>query len=72
MNAAYVLGTIGTIGCLIGSWLTGNKNRKGFLSIALGEVFWITSAVYREAWDLLPLCIVFLALALRNYLKWSK
>lgn len=56
-----------------GAWIVGNKNRKGFLALALCDVFWIAYVVMEGVtYGLLVVVVPMLFINLRNFIKWGK
>lgn len=64
-------GWLANIILIVGALLIGEKNRKAFLFVIVGEGLWIFRSVELKAWDMLACCLVFLFLAIRNYFKWA-
>ena len=67
-----MLGWIGNIFIVVGLWGVGNKNRNAFLFSIAGESAWIANAYLRSDWALTSICIVFLLMAVRGYIKWGQ
>lgn len=58
---------------LIGAWLVGNKDKKGFILIFLGCAVWVFVALTRPGvLGLLLVVIPALWINIRNYFKWYK
>lgn len=57
---------------LLGLWLTGSKCRHGFACTIAGESLWVIIAANRGAFDLSLLCVAFVAVAVRNFRRWSR
>lgn len=67
-----MIGWIGNIFIILGLWGIGNKNRKAFIFSVIGEILWIIKAVNDGSWDLAAICVVFAAVAIRNWFLWGK
>lgn len=67
-----MLGWIGNVFIVAGLWGAGNRYRPAFLASVVGESFWIANAYSRSDWALGSICVVFLAMALRAYVKWGQ
>lgn len=67
-----MLGWIGNVFIVIGLWGIGSKWRPAFLFSVAGESFWIVHSVNQEMWDLAAICVVFLMMALRGWVKWGE
>lgn len=67
-----MLGWIGNIFIVAGLWGVGNRSRNAFLLSITGETFWIANAYLRADWALTSICVVFLLMAVRGYVKWGK
>lgn len=66
-----MLGWIGNIFIIGGLWSVGNKNRDGFLLSIIGEAAYILRSVRVHDWSLAFVCVIFLAMAVRGYIKWA-
>jgi hypothetical protein len=66
------VGWVGNVFIVIGIWLVGNRDRRAFLFSIVGECAWIIAALMRHQYDLAVICVVFAALAGRNYVQWGK
>lgn len=66
-----MLGWIGNAFIVAGLWGVGNKRRGAFILSAVGELLWIANATGRGDWALASICVVFLLMALRSYVKWA-
>lgn len=66
-----VTGWLACAGVFWAMWLTGNKNRNGFLVGALAEVLWLVYAWQIHAFELGFMAIVFTGVYLRNYYRWK-
>lgn len=67
-----MLGWIGNFFIVAGLWEVGNRNRAGFLASIAGETAWIANAYSRGDWALTSICVVFLLMAIRGYIKWGQ
>ena len=67
-----MLGWIGNLFIVAGLWGVGNKNRNAFLFSIAGESAWIANAYLRRDWALTSICVVFLLMAVRGYIKWGR
>ena len=67
-----MLGWIGNVFIVVGLWGVGNKSRRAFLASIVGESFWILNATLRHDSALTAICVVFLVMAIRGYIKWGK
>jgi hypothetical protein len=56
----------------IGLWTIGYKWRPAFLFSIAGEVLYTVMAYQKEQWELCFICVVFCALAARNWFLWGK
>ena len=65
---------VGNVFIVIGLWNTGLKKRWAFLFSLVGEAAWIWWSLARtpRMWSLAAICVVFAALAGRNYILWGK
>lgn len=63
---------VGNVLIVAGLYGVGNHNRKAFLFSIAGEGFWIAASYQGHNWALLSICIVFLLMALRGYVKWGQ
>lgn len=66
-----MLGWIGNVFIVFGLWGVGNKNRRAFLYCIVGEAAWTANAVLKHDWALASICVVFLGMAIRGYVKWA-
>jgi len=64
-------GWLACLGVLLAMWLTGNKNRLGFLVGGLAEVLWVVYAWQIQAFELGVMAIVFVGIYVRNYILWK-
>jgi hypothetical protein len=55
-----------------GSFLLGYRLKPAFLIITIGEMTWITKAVWFQQWDLAAICILFAIVAALNWYVWGK
>lgn len=67
-----ILGWIGNVFIVVGLWKVGNRSRDGFIASCVGELLWIANAYSRADWALTAICMVFLVMAVRGYVKWGK
>jgi hypothetical protein len=65
------MGWIGNVLIVVGLWKIGNRQRSAFLYTLSGEAVWVIYSISLGMWDLAAICIVFAALAVRNYVKWA-
>lgn len=63
---------IGNAFIVLGLWGIGSKRRGAFLFSIIGEAFWIAYASSIGLWSLAFICVVFLLLAARGYIKWGE
>lgn len=63
---------IGTVLIALGLWKAGDKNRNAFLFSVVGELLWVVYAVSIRLWSLAAICLIFAAIAARNFWKWSR
>lgn len=66
-----MLGWIGNLFIVGGLWGVGNKNRDAFLLSIVGETLWIANAINKNDVALASICVVFLLMAVRGYVKWA-
>lgn len=66
-----MLGWLGNIFIVGGLWGLGSKIRKAFLLSIVGESLWIVNAATKADWALTSICVVFLLMAIRGYIKWA-
>lgn len=66
-----LLGWAGNILLCWGIWEIGNKRRVAHLITVVGEAAWIVKSVAVGQWDLAFICVIFLALAARCWVKWA-
>ena len=58
---------------LYGSWLVGEKSKRGFLCQIVGNTLWALVGVCRGMqYDLIFVSLAFVVLYVRNYAKWTK
>jgi len=55
---------------VLGAWLVAEKNRLGFMSWIISNIFWIIFAIYHSYWGMLIQFTIFLILAIRGWYKW--
>lgn len=70
MTAPIIIGWLGNVFIVIGLYGIGNRWRPAFIFSVLGELCWIYKAGCMHLWDLLAMCLIFAALAIRSYFKW--
>jgi hypothetical protein len=66
-----VTGYIGSLCILYGLYLIGQKRELGFLFGVLGELFWLHRGYMTGLLDLMALSVLFAAVHLRNWYKWT-
>jgi hypothetical protein len=71
MSRINCLGWTGNIFLIIGTFLIGERSPNAFLLVFIGEALWLIKSIKLRAWDMITLCVVFGALAMVNYWKWS-
>ena len=58
---------------LYGKWITGNKNKWGWMLQVLCSILWISYAlINKHTYGLLIICIPALFVNARNFTKWRK
>lgn len=67
-----MLSWIGNLFIVAGLYGVGNKLRRAFLASIVGESCWIIQAASKHDWALTSICVVFLLMAVRSYIKWGK
>ena len=67
-----MLGWFGNILIVVGLWGVGNRQRRAFLFSIAGEAVWVLHAANQQLWDLASVCVVFLVMAIRGYIKWGQ
>lgn len=67
-----MFGWIGNLFIVGGLWGIGSKVRNAFLLSVVGESLWMVASYQRSQWDLMVICGVFCALAVRSYVKWGQ
>ena len=53
-------------------WLTGDKNSLGWLVGILYNALWIVYAVFTAQYAFIVVCLVFIWVYARGYVKWRK
>lgn len=53
-------------------WITGNKNKIGWLLNGFSQVLWLIWIWSTSAWGLIPLNIAMLCMSIRNFILWNK
>ena len=66
-----MLAWVGNAFIVAGLWGIGNKQREAFLFSIVGESIYIIYAAQSNLWALFAICWVFLAMAVRGYVKWG-
>lgn len=51
--------------------LVGNKRRVGWVCGMLGQLFWLSYAIWLSQWGLIIGCVLYGSTYLRNWLKWK-
>lgn len=67
-----MLGWAGNVFIIVGLWGIGNKQRSAFIASMVGEALWIANAAGRSDYALTAICVVFLGMAARSYVKWGE
>jgi hypothetical protein len=49
----------------------GSKYNHAFLFTAIGEFLWTVKAAKTKSWDIFVLSIVFMAIAVINWVQWN-
>jgi hypothetical protein len=52
-------------------WILGNRNRSGFVTMAVGNVAWVIYGVMANNLPVIISNTIFVALNLRGYFNWS-
>ena len=65
------IGWIGNIILIGAMWGIGDRSRKAFLFQAVGEAVWLVASILMQSYSMMFLCVVFGAIAMRNYIKWK-
>jgi len=66
-----MMGWLANCVLLFGMWGLGEKDRRSFQYLALGELLWAVRGWQTSQWDLMLIGIVFGAVAIRNWRKWE-
>lgn len=67
------MGWIATFITLYGSWLVGEKSKKGFVCQIVGNTLWAAVGIVRGMQaDLIFVSLCFVVLYVRNYTKWTR
>lgn len=53
-----------------GVWLTGDKNKIGWLLGIVYNVLWIVYAIFTAQYLFILVCLVYVWVYLRGYMKW--
>lgn len=64
-------GWIGSTLIFVGLYLTGERNRLGFLVGAIAELFWLIYAYTIGSLELGVMAVAFIVIYLRNFTKWK-
>ncbi len=65
------LGWVGNVILLAAVYMLGYRWRHAFLLTAIGETVWCVPAYLIGRYDMLFICAVFGAMAMRNWLMWA-
>ena len=65
-------GWIGTAFVMWGIWLTGRKQRSGFIIGVIGGILWAIKAVYTLQIDLITVNMLIILTQLHAWWKWGK
>jgi hypothetical protein len=57
---------------LVGLWLAGSKKWWGFAFTIVGETTWVFVALGLGMYDLAFVCVAFVAVAVRNAVRWRR
>jgi len=58
---------------LLGSWIVGNRNKIGFIFLAISNISWVIYVFYnKETYGLLVVVIPAFFINIRNFIKWLK
>lgn len=66
------MGWIANALIVIGLWKIGDRWRHAFLFSIAGEILWSVKSLLSGQYDLAFICIVFCALAFRNWIRWGR
>lgn len=66
-----LLGWVGNVFLVWGIWEIGNRRRFAHLLTVIGETAWIAKSLIVGQYDLAFICVVFLVLAARCWVKWG-
>ena len=64
-------GWVGSALVFLGLWLTGRKNKYGFIVGAVAELFWLLYSIHINSPELGIMAVVFIIIYLWNFYKWS-
>jgi hypothetical protein len=64
-------GWIGNVFLIVGLTMMGSKYNHAFLFTAIGEFLWTVKAAKTKSWDIFVLSIVFMAIAVINWVQWN-
>jgi hypothetical protein len=67
-----MLAWIGNLLIVVGLYKIGDKWRHAFLFSIAGEILYIARSVAVKDWALAFICVVFCAMAFRNWIKWGE
>jgi hypothetical protein len=67
-----MLAWIGNLLIVVGLYKIGDKWRHAFLFSIAGELLYIARSVAAKDWALAFICVVFCAMAFRNWVKWGE
>jgi cell division protein FtsX len=65
---SYILAPFG----LVGMWLSGKKNRNGWLLGLLTQTLWLAYSIQTEQYGFIVGTVAYGAVYLKNYLNWGK
>jgi hypothetical protein len=57
---------------LIGMFMTGKKNRWGWLLSIFTQILWITYAICTQQWGFIPGSLAYGFVYAKNFIAWSK
>lgn len=69
--AVNLFGWMGSALIFLALYLTGKKNRLGFLIGGIAEIFWLMYSYTIGSLELGVMAVVFVALYLHNFWKWK-
>lgn len=56
---------------LLGAWMVGNKDRRGFIALLVGSALWFVVGFQSGLWGLVCIGVAFAAVNIRNYRRWA-